>query len=323
MSFPQEDLLGAVDVHAHFLPDGYQAALEEVGLPRPDNSPLPPWSVESHLATMDRLGIVTSVLSLSSPGVAPFGERAPRWANEVNSQASRIVSRYPGRFGFFATLPLPVVEAACGEACRALDQLGASGVALLTHTDGVYLGDPELEPLMQVLDDRSCVVFVHPTSPAACSTVDFGRPAPLLEFLFDTTRAFVNLHLNGVLERFPHIRWIVPHNGALLSGVLDRVDLLGPLVTGRSYGQTFVHAASRFYYEIGSSAPFPRTAAASAALTDPRHLLMGTDLPYAPLAAIERSLDELRSSWPLGPFDRTGLLHANAEALMPRLAGAK
>ena len=61
---------GAIDVHAHYLPEGYRAALLDNGHGQPDGFPqIPAWSAEEHVAAMDRLGIATSLLSISSPGV--------------------------------------------------------------------------------------------------------------------------------------------------------------------------------------------------------------------------------------------------------------
>lgn len=70
----------------------------------------------------------------------------------------------------------------------AFDQLHAHGVAVETNAHGRYLGDPLFEPVLAELDRRRAVVFVHPTSPPNRQQVALGRPRPMLEFLFDTTR---------------------------------------------------------------------------------------------------------------------------------------
>ena len=63
-----------IDVHAHYLPHSYRAALLEAGHEQPDGFPqVPAWSVQEHVDAMDRLGIATSLLSISSPGVY-FGD---------------------------------------------------------------------------------------------------------------------------------------------------------------------------------------------------------------------------------------------------------
>lgn len=59
-----------IDVHAHYVPDFYRQALTDHGHAQPDGFPhIPDWSAEEHLSAMDRLGIATSLLSISSPGV--------------------------------------------------------------------------------------------------------------------------------------------------------------------------------------------------------------------------------------------------------------
>lgn len=98
-----------IDVHAHFLPDGYRQAALDAGHTEPDGfSHLPEWSATGHVAMMDRMGIATSMLSISSPGVH-FGDNAAAaaLAREVNEDARRAVVDHPGRFGQFAALPAP------------------------------------------------------------------------------------------------------------------------------------------------------------------------------------------------------------------------
>ena len=54
------------DVHAHYLPPPYRAALLEAGHDQPDGFPqVPAWSVQEHVDAMDRLGIATSLPSMS------------------------------------------------------------------------------------------------------------------------------------------------------------------------------------------------------------------------------------------------------------------
>ncbi|MFI1308712.1 amidohydrolase family protein [Streptomyces albidoflavus] len=228
---------GLVDVHAHFVTDGYVAAARSAGIDHPDGMPgWPSWSVEEHLALMDRAGIDRSYLSVSSPAVH-FGDDAAAartLAREVNTFGAGVRDAHPDRFGHFASLPLPDVEGALAEAVHALDVLGADGVTVETNHHGHYLGDPLFEPLWAELDRRGAVVFVHPTSPPHADAVALGRPRPMLEFLFDTARTASDLLFRGVLTRHPRVRWLLTHGGGALrriAGVLrggawwDRAEL--------------------------------------------------------------------------------------------------
>ena len=141
-----------VDVHAHYVPDGYRAALERAGHDQPDGMPwIPDWSAELHLEAMERLGIDRSLLSISSPGVH-LGDAAAAdavdLAREVNEAGRRAVVDHPGRFGLLASLPLPDVDAAVAEIAHCCDHLDVDGFVLLTNVGGTYVGDPSFEPVL-------------------------------------------------------------------------------------------------------------------------------------------------------------------------------
>ena len=194
---------------------------------------LPEWDAAEAVAMMDDVGIAAAALSLSSPGVSFLDAPAARarLTRAVNEDGAAAVAAYPDRFGLLASLPLPEISAALAEIGYAFDVLGADGIGLHTHYGPVYLGDAQLDPVMAALDARAALVTIHPASPCGWEQVSFGRPRPMVEFLFDTTRAVVNLALNGVLDRYPAIRWVVPHAGAALPVLADRVDRLAPLIS--------------------------------------------------------------------------------------------
>jgi 6-methylsalicylate decarboxylase len=277
-----------IDVHAHHLPDSYRAALVSAGHGQPDGFPvLPTWSAAEHLALMDRLGIARSMLSISSPGVhLGDGTDPVDLAREVNDEGRRTVVDHPGRFGLFASLPLPDVDAAIAEAGRAYDDLDADGVALLTHVDGTYLGDPDLEPLFDELDRRHARVFLHPTTPVCGDATSLGRPRPMLEFLFDTTRAVVNMVLNGTVARHPNIVVVVPHAGATLPVIADRIARFVPLVVEAGTQVDVLSELGRLHYDLAGT-PLPRQLDALLAITSIEHLHYGSDYPFTPDVAVE------------------------------------
>src|SRR5258708_1672882 len=190
------------DVHAHYLP---------AGPPRPAApgqyflaSPMPSWSPEMALDFMDRHGIETQMLSIPMPLPPPAMRQA-------NIYGAELVKRYPGRFGLLAALPLTDVAAAMEEIAFAFDELSADGVILLTNYDGAYLGDAKFDGVFAELNRRSVTIFIHPTSPPGFDCVACGRPGPLIEFPFDTCRTVTDLLYAGVFERYPELKFILPH----------------------------------------------------------------------------------------------------------------
>jgi predicted TIM-barrel fold metal-dependent hydrolase len=308
-----------LDVHAHFLPDSYRAALLAAGHDRADGMPaLPAWDAATHVEVMDRLGIRTALLSISSPGVhLGSDDEARALARDVNEAGRRAVEQFPGRFGQFAALPLPDVDGALAEIAHAYDALDVDGVVVLTNAGGTYLGDPALEPVFAALDRREARVFIHPTSPVCFEQTSFGRPRPMLEFLVDTTRAVVNLVLSGTLARHPGVELIVPHAGAALPVIADRVAAFTALLAEGERDADVPGDLAGLHYDLAGF-PVPRQLDALLAITTLDHLHYGSDYPFTPEALVERlavQLDEVADP-PLADA-----LAANTAALFPRLAG--
>ncbi|MFE7031601.1 amidohydrolase family protein [Streptomyces sp. NPDC057621] len=328
-----------IDVHAHFVTESYIRQARAAGHERPDGMPgWPAWSPAAHLDLMDRCGIGTAMLSLSSPGVH-FGDDAAarRLAREVNEESARVVREHPGRFGLFASLPLPDVDGALDEIAYAFDTLGADGVVLETNTHGVYLGDARLEPVFAELARRDAVVFLHPTSPVCWEQSALGRPRPMVEFIFDTARTVTDLLFAGTLERHPDLKVVVPHCGGALPVLADRVNGFMRLFSPKDQGTPDVIAhLRRLHYDLAGT-PFPRQVPALLSLVDPDRLLYGSDYCWTPPAAAEAHVASVDAA-PV-PATMTGavpgtvtgavpgesvtwrsLTTANAQRLLPRLA---
>jgi len=314
---------GRIDVHAHFLPDVYIDALRKAGVESLDGGfPIPAWNAAAAIETMDRQGIDTAIVSLSTPAtnVIPEKDRAGL-AREVNEAGARLVRDFPGRFGFFATLPMPDVDAAMAELKYALDTLGADGIILLTHSDGQYLGNPAFAPIFAELNRRAATLFVHPTSPACYEAVALGRLAALIEFPIDTTRAITDLIYTRTLQTNPHINVVVPHGGAALPALAARIALLAnsphhdPRPT--SDAEVFETLARLFYDTAIASHPVSISALRNIAPIS--QILYGSDWPFVQEMGVAMHLRLLGQNG-LSESDMKAIAHENAERILPRIA---
>ncbi len=289
-----------VDVHAHFLTESYVDAARAAGHEHPDGMPAwPDWDPDRHLDLMDTCGIATSVLSISSPGTH-FGDdtAARRLSRAVNEHGATLRADHPDRFGHFASLPLPDVEGAIREAVHALDELGSDGVTVETNAGGRYPGHPDLAPLWSELDRRGAVVFVHPTSPPSAASLTSGRPRPMLEFLFDTARAFTDLALTGTLVRFPGIRWIATHGGGALPLLADRIELFRTAF-GDPAGPPVPEQLSGLWFDTAGT-PFPHQVPTVARAFGTDRLVYGSDYCWTPAPAVGAQVASVDAAPPPG-----------------------
>ncbi|MFE0700559.1 amidohydrolase family protein [Streptomyces sp. NPDC058872] len=305
-----------IDVHQHVVPDFYRDELAKAGIADAGGRALPVWNPESALQLMDLLGTTTSILSVSTPGTgfltAPA--EAVDLARRLNDHSATLVSDHPGRFGFFATLPMPDADASATEAARALDELRADGVTLLANNRGTYLGVDGQDALWRTLDDRGAVVFIHPAELPA-PPVD-GIPAFAADFLLDTTRATYLLVRNGIPRRYPSIRFILSHAGGFVPYSSHRMALTIADDTARSPLDVLDDFRS-FYFDTALSSS-PAALPTLLSFARPGHVLFGSDWPFAPAPAGQYfvgGLDGNADASTLKAVNRT-----NAEALFPRLA---
>jgi predicted TIM-barrel fold metal-dependent hydrolase len=139
--------------------------------------------------------------------------------------------------------------------------------------------------------------------------------------LLDTTRTVADLVLRGQLERHPRIELIVPHAGAALPVIADRIAGLAGMfsVGGRDAGEIdVIGTLQRLHYEVGAGFPFPRQINALLELVDAGRLLYGTDFPFGGVPGIEVNADTLERSTLLEPDEVRSVLRGNAESLFPR-----
>ena len=308
-----------IDVHHHLIPPAFIKTMQKYNIDQVAGAPLPPWNTERSIEAMDLIGTQTAITSLSAPGVY-FGDLAEACdlARACNEFSAELKTKYAGRFGSFAVLPMPFTAESCKEAEYALDVLKADGIVLLGSTEGVFLGDPQLNELMHVLNERQATVFVHPNIHQSSNAVNLNIPGFVLEFLCDTTRASVNLVASGIIENYPQINWILSHAGGFLPYVAWRVSLCNMMPElAEKTPQGFLHYIRRFYFDTALS-PSAFAMSALKELVDPSHILFGSDFPFAPKQLSILQKQNFTELSVFSPEQKSQILRDNALALFPQ-----
>lgn len=294
---------GTVDFHAHPILLSYVNGLQRLGIDalEVEGFPLPKWTVDAHLKFMNDAGIDFTVLSMPTPHIYNGDAQekvACQVAREINTELSEVCRTHSDKFGFVAVLPMPSVDGSINEINYTMSKLGALGVKVASNSDGVYLGDEMFDPIFKELNALQALVIIHP-SPAQKlprSDVVTGKVMALYEYPADTTRAVLNMIANGTLEKFPNIKFVVPHCGSFLPYMKQRANAMFKMLSGMNMMNAVDVEAGlkKFYFDLAGD-PMPEEMDILLKITDEDHLVYGSDFPYVPAQVLlekKKSLDD-------------------------------
>jgi aminocarboxymuconate-semialdehyde decarboxylase len=262
-------------------------------------------SIERRLKDMDRMGIDIQAVS-PAPNQTDYWTDAgmgAELARAVNDRLAGIVGKWPDRFVALGTIPLQNVELAVQELERAVKQLGLRGVEINPSVNGLDLGDPrlDLDRFFAKAQELDAVIFMHP--------IGFTQGERLSNHYFnnvignplETTVAASHLIFDGVMDRHPRLKIVLPHAGGYLAHYWARMDHAH---AARPDCRTVIRKAptsylKKFYFDTITFDPDMLRHLISKWGAD--HVVLGTDYPYD-----------------MGEVDPIGLI-----ARVPRLSAAE
>ncbi len=306
-----------IDVHAHYWTDSYLDMLVDLG--RTDTATQRGIGagggaeLDTRLRLMDRAAIDLQVLS-AAPQL-PYGAdevRALAAARYVNDEYAALVTAKPDRFRAFAATPMPHIDAAVAEICRALDELGMVGVTMNTSVLDRAITDPDFEPIFAELDRRGAVLYLHPAGNGACSPlVSEHRITWMVGAPFEDTIAAMQLITSGHLQRYPGVKIICSHLGGALPLITLRAD---DHVTWEAPDtpEQPSQAVHRLWYDSVSHCHGPALRCAIDTFGADR-ILLGTDFPYEDGDTFVRAVEYVMDV--ADPGEAHAILDANAMAL--------
>lgn len=264
------------------------------------------------------------LLSLASP--APESIADPNYSPELvrigNDCLKEWCMRDPARFpGFIASLPMNNPEAGMREAQRVITELGAVGVQVYTHINGLALDQPEPMAVLEFLAKMKCPVWLHPlrSSRHADYTNETISKYDLwwaLGWPHETSVCAGRLVFSGLFDRFPDLKIITHHGGGTIP-ILDGRLEYGLKALGTRYAPGDMDAAasplkesviSAFHRFHADTATFGSRIGVEAALSffGPKQVYFATDFPFGEIESTMRAVDGIPAN----------ILHSNTEILM-------
>ena len=299
-----------IDVHGHFSPPNLFKAMIAQG-----RQNFADWTPEKALEAMDESGVATAMTSVPPHYDLDTVERDARPANEF---AARFLADHRERFGVYAFLPMPHVDATLKEIEYAFDTLKLDGVGMYTNYADKWLGDPVFNPVFEELNRRKAIVFSHPTSLGPSQFAQLLTADGSIQEQTDTTRAIANIIFGGAASRYPNVRMIFAHGGGTMPYLIERFNAAG---RGAKYKeilpQGFAGAISKLYYDTAWTSN-PVAMGALTKVVPLSQIMLGTDYPARTIADHVKGLKEC------GVFNEQQLAQVereNALALFPRFKG--
>jgi predicted TIM-barrel fold metal-dependent hydrolase len=175
--------------------------------------------------------------------------------------------------------------------------------------------------VLEALNERAAVVFIHPALHPSSRDLDLPWPGFMMEYLFDTTRAVVNLVFGGAVERFPRIRFLLPHAGGVVPYFAWRLSV-SPMIDARQpqLSRDEVYARLKHFWYDNALAPTEQTMACLREVSLPEQIVFGSDWPFANANVIAEAVKTYEAVTSISPAQRAAIDRGNALSLFPQFA---
>jgi predicted TIM-barrel fold metal-dependent hydrolase len=331
-----------IDAFSHILPRRYFDVMKQYVS---DPGALKRWldldalhDVDARLAMMEEFGPeYQQILTLSSPPIELLAgpDESAALARLANESMRELVDAHPDRFpAFVASLPMNSTSASLEEIDYAIDVLGARGIQVFTNVNGIPLDDARFEPIFAEMARRDLPIWMHPTRSA--KSTDYATESEsrfeiwwALGWPYETSVAMARMVFSGLFDRYPGLKVITHHMGAMIPFLEGRIrlgwaDQFGSRTDDPSY-QTIVANLKRepveyfrgFYADTALSGSAIGTRC-GLDFFGAEHVVFASDCPFDPeggplyIREMIRVIDELDIS----DEDRASIYHGTISQLM-------
>ncbi len=288
-----------IDVFNHFVPPKYLNALTKKAgsnfyLDMPLRVTPAINDIEARLRILDRYDGLFQILSLAGPPldavVSP--QDGIELAKLVNDEMSELIVKYPDRIvGAVATLPMHNIDAGLKEVQRAIEDLGLRGVQIHSSVRGKPLDSEEFLQFYEMMNQYNLPILIHPIRER--SFADYPNEGhsrywiwQILGWPYETSVAMIRLVFSGVFDRYPEIKFIIHHCGAMIpffseriAGCYDYAEIFFKTKYTRHLKRPIKDYLRMFY---GDTAIYGHTPGLMCgyAFFGGEHILFATDMPH-------------------------------------------
>jgi uncharacterized protein len=278
-----------IDIYSHYMPPEFiEAFSRRVGPPSmlaafpESHANQNRYDLDARLRILEKFDGLVQVLT-------PTGSTIEKWAKPgddiylaqvFNDGLANAAAKHPDRFvGAVAVLPLANIDASLKEIDRTIKDMGFRGITLHTPINGKPLDSPEFIPIYEAMVKYDLPIWIHPTR--YISQPDYPGENQSEYGLFrafgwpyETTLGMARLVCSGIMARYPGIKFITHHAGAMVPFFACRLPMLtSPYAAVESF---------KLFYNDTALYGNPSALMCAQAFFGTDRILFGTDLPYGP-----------------------------------------
>jgi uncharacterized protein len=313
-----------IDLFCHHLPRSIAPWMakeryfgEDKEFPYPQQNADP----EVRLGLMDKYGIQIQALSQTTSVLLGFNaDDAAEICRISNDENYALCKSYPDRFVNICIMSLLDVRSAMEELDRSINDLDCRWVTISTNQKGKGLDAPDYSPFYEKIAKHDLPILLHPTHWENYPLVDMEKGWRFMQIFgwpFDTTQAVWRLIFGGVIDRFPTLKIVTHHLGAMIPYFARRVEQNFNKFLKDKVPRHISEYWKNFYGDTamdGTAAAFP----CGYAFFGPDRMMFGTDYPFANEAGedfIRANLAGIKAM-KISKEDKDKILGGNAKKLL-------
>jgi uncharacterized protein len=259
------------------------------------------------------------------PAIGDDRNLAPQAARLMNDELASCIAKQPKRFRGVALLPSADSDAMLVELHRAVKELGFIGAYLPVGPTVKRVDHPDFEQLYKAIVDLDVTLWLHPSRPPVPEYTDEKGSRffewQILGWLSDTTSAMYRIVFAGVFDRYPEIRIVTHHAGAMLPTSAMRADAMWTLFEAAGAdlstkeSKPYIRHFKKFYCDTAAFGYAPKVIDLAIDFFGLERVLFGTDTPFDVTGGQYFTRETLRSlsDIEMTPQARDALLGGNAQ----------
>jgi aminocarboxymuconate-semialdehyde decarboxylase len=313
-----------IDIYSHHIPKSIaeiMAKAKYYGQGKEFPYPVENGDPEVRLKLMDRYGVDIQALSQTTPVLLGFGTKdAVEICRRSNNDNFALCKAYPKRFVNICMMSLLDMKSAIRELDRSINELDCRGITISSNQNGKGLDSPDYFPFYEKVVKHDLPILIHPTHWESYPLVDMDQGWRMMHVFgwpFDTTQAVWRLIFGGVLDRFPTLKIVMHHLGAMLPFFARRIEQNFNRFLKNELPRSITEYWGNLYGDTatdGTVASYP----CGYAFFGPDRMMYGSDYPFG----AEAGEDFIRSnlagvkSMAISSEDKEKILGGNAKKLL-------